>query len=154
MGYKLLINGVCWGYTCGVFEVDLLLMVQKSGHQLRLVVYPIIYDRFKHYPRWLFGISSSNCMFGRAILRFTRLLTSMILFMYRYVSCDVFVPTDVFKYHLHPYTARLHRKFCQSEMIQIHIQNRKKTNHLMIFNVPSESSPNVEVPNRSLDVQI
>ena len=38
--------------------VSILLMVQKSGvHQLRLVVYPIIYKAL-YFPRWLFGISS------------------------------------------------------------------------------------------------
>ena len=33
-----------------------------STHQLRLVVYPMIYQGFSHHPRWLFGIFSINCM--------------------------------------------------------------------------------------------
>ena len=40
------------------------LMVQKSGdHQLRLVVYPIIYWVL-YNPKWLFGISSINSRKG------------------------------------------------------------------------------------------
>ena len=37
----------------GVFLMDILLMVQKSGeHQLILGRYPIIYDGFQHHVRW------------------------------------------------------------------------------------------------------
>ena len=47
-------QAVGWSYC-------ILLMVQKSGvHQLRLVVYPIIYDGFCTSNRWLFGISEPS----------------------------------------------------------------------------------------------
>ena len=32
----------------------------NPANQLRLVVYPVIYDRFQHHPRWLFGISEPS----------------------------------------------------------------------------------------------
>ena len=47
-------QAVGWSYC-------ILLMVQKSGvHQLRLVVYPIMYDGFCTSNRWLFGISEPS----------------------------------------------------------------------------------------------
>ena len=50
-----------------------MLMVLKSGgHQLRLVVYPIILEGFIH-PRWLFGISEPSTVF-RSIFEFSEML--------------------------------------------------------------------------------
>ena len=44
----------------------LLLMVQKSGdHQLRLVIFPIIYGVYTPSKRWLLGIFSINRIFWR-----------------------------------------------------------------------------------------